>query len=139
MEETKLIGQVSWFDEKKGFGVINYQTSDDNEVKQYFAHHSEIYLTNNIFKALYKDETTLILLSLSVSFDEITIFLRSLRWLQFKLSHVLLPIIKELLPFPIVNFLNFFKSLPKLHGILFFSPIPPRLDNADIIFITTIL
>ncbi len=55
MEETKLIGQVSWFDEKKGFGVINYQ--DDNEVKQYFAHHSEICLTNNIFKALYKDET----------------------------------------------------------------------------------
>lgn len=58
MEETKLVGQVSWFDEKKGFGVINYQNNDKElGVTQYFAHHSEISSTNNIFKALYKDET----------------------------------------------------------------------------------
>ena len=57
MEETKLIGQVSWFDEKKGFGVINYQNNDaELGVTQYFAHHSEIQVNNNVFKALYKDE-----------------------------------------------------------------------------------
>lgn len=58
MNENKLIGQVSWFDEKKGFGVIHYQgqSTDKNEVIDYFAHHSEICVDNNIFKALYKEE-----------------------------------------------------------------------------------
>ena len=57
MNEIKLIGQVSWFDEKKGFGIINYQNNDtESGVTQYFAHHSEIYVDNNIYKALYKDE-----------------------------------------------------------------------------------
>lgn len=57
MNENKLIGQVSWFDEKKGFGIINYQNNDTElGITQYFAHHSEISVDNNIYKALYKDE-----------------------------------------------------------------------------------
>ena len=57
MNNIKLKGQVSWFDEKKGFGVINYQNNDTElGVTQYFVHHSEIYVDNNVFKALYKDE-----------------------------------------------------------------------------------
>lgn len=47
---NKLIGIVSWFNEKKGFGLIK---SDD---KEYFAHHSEIKVSNDIFKALYQGE-----------------------------------------------------------------------------------
>ena len=57
MTEIKLVGKVSWFDEKKGFGVINYQNNDTElGITQYFAHHSEICVNNSIFKALYKDE-----------------------------------------------------------------------------------
>ncbi len=57
MENIKLKGQVSWFDEKKGFGIINYQNNDTElGITQYFAHHSEICVNSNIFKALYKDE-----------------------------------------------------------------------------------
>lgn len=52
----KLKGQVSWFDEKKGFGVIHYNESNNDKVQEYFVHHSEIYVNNNVFKALYKDE-----------------------------------------------------------------------------------
>ena len=47
---NKLIGEVSWFNEKKGFGLIK---SDD---KEYFAHHSEIRVSNDLFKALYQTE-----------------------------------------------------------------------------------
>ncbi len=50
MSSINLRGTVSWFDEKKGFGVILH------EDKEYFAHHSEICVDNNIFKALYKQE-----------------------------------------------------------------------------------
>ena len=43
---TKLKGQVGWFDEKKGFGVIIYK--DDETTKEYFAHHSEINVNKNV-------------------------------------------------------------------------------------------
>ena len=54
MDQTKLKGQVGWFDEKKGFGVIIYK--DDEKTKEYFAHHSEINVDKNVFRALYQDE-----------------------------------------------------------------------------------
>jgi len=47
---NKVQGKVSWFNEKKGFGVISFQN------QEYFAHHSEIKVDNSIFKALYVDE-----------------------------------------------------------------------------------
>ncbi len=53
MSDNKLKGKVSWFNEKKGFGVIKC------EEKEYFAHHSEIIVDNNIFKALYENEDVL--------------------------------------------------------------------------------
>ena len=55
MTETRLTGQVQWFNEKKGFGVINFKDNDD--IKEYFAHHSEIKVNNNSFKALYQNES----------------------------------------------------------------------------------
>jgi cold shock CspA family protein len=54
MTEKKLIGKVEWFNEKKGFGVIHCK--DQDNVKEYFAHHSEINVKNNIFRALYENE-----------------------------------------------------------------------------------
>lgn len=53
--DKKLIGKVEWFNEKKGFGVIKHLDSDDN-CKEYFAHHSEINVGDNVFRALYQDE-----------------------------------------------------------------------------------
>ena len=50
----KIIGEVEWYNEKKGFGVIN--CNEDGTKKEYFAHHSEINVNNNVFKALYKNE-----------------------------------------------------------------------------------
>lgn len=49
-DTNKVIGNVEWFDEKKGFGVIN---ANDNQI---FAHHSEIQVNNNIFKYLKENE-----------------------------------------------------------------------------------
>ena len=54
MVETRIIGKVEWFDEKKGFGVISHM--DNQETKEYFAHHSEINVNKNVFRALYQDE-----------------------------------------------------------------------------------
>ena len=54
MAEIKLIGKVEWFDEKKGFGVIHLK--DGDETKEYFAHHSEIKVNNNLYRALYQEE-----------------------------------------------------------------------------------
>ena len=56
MKEKKLIGKVEWFDEKKGFGVIHYKEEDNEKVKEYFAHHSEINVKKDVFRALYQDE-----------------------------------------------------------------------------------
>ena len=50
MNESKLTGKVSWFNEKKGFGVILH------EDKEYFAHHSEINVGDDLFRALYENE-----------------------------------------------------------------------------------
>ena len=50
MSENKIIGKVSWFNEKKGFGVLKC------EDKEYFAHHTEIKVNNNVFKILYENE-----------------------------------------------------------------------------------
>ncbi len=55
MDEKKIKGQVKWFDEKKGFGVINYKEENES-IKEYFAHHSEINVSNNLFRALYENE-----------------------------------------------------------------------------------
>lgn len=46
----KLNGKVGWFDEKKGFGIIKYQD------KEYFAHHSEIKINKDVYKALQQNE-----------------------------------------------------------------------------------
>ena len=56
MSEKKIIGKVEWFDEKKGFGVIHCQKGDNEKVKEYFAHHSEINVKKDVFRALYQDE-----------------------------------------------------------------------------------
>lgn len=50
MSENKLTGKVSWFNEKKGFGVIKY------EEKEYFVHQSEIIVSKDLFRALYENE-----------------------------------------------------------------------------------
>ena len=50
MNDNKLTGKVSWFNEKKGFGVILHQE------KEYFAHHSEINVGEDLFRALYENE-----------------------------------------------------------------------------------
>ena len=55
MNGKNLTGRVEWFDEKKGFGVIQYK-EEDNTIKEYFAHHTEINVKNNVFRALYPDE-----------------------------------------------------------------------------------
>jgi len=54
MTEKKLTGKVEWFNEKKGFGVIHYK--DNEKVKEYFAHHSEINVKDGVFRALYQGE-----------------------------------------------------------------------------------
>ena len=47
---NRIQGKVIWFNEKRGFGLIQF---NDQEI---FAHHTEIKTNNNIFKVLYEDE-----------------------------------------------------------------------------------
>ena len=47
---SRLTGKISWFNQKKGFGVIL-----SNE-KEYFVHHSEIQTKTNLFKDLKVNE-----------------------------------------------------------------------------------
>ena len=52
----KIIGKVEWYNEKKGFGVIHYKDEGNKKIKEYFAHHSEISVNKDIFRALYENE-----------------------------------------------------------------------------------
>ena len=37
MSDDKILGKVKWFNESKGYGII-----EDSEGKRYFAHHTDL-------------------------------------------------------------------------------------------------
>ena len=47
---NRIQGKVSWFNEKRGFGLVNL---DDNEI---FVHHSEINVSKEVYKFLSEGE-----------------------------------------------------------------------------------
>lgn len=53
---TRMVGQVKWFNNKAGYGFITVQSSDENANKDIFAHFSTIMVSNTQYKYLIQGE-----------------------------------------------------------------------------------
>ena len=57
MSSDKIIGSVTWFDSKKGYGFVKVLTPDtDNTGNDIFLHFSNISVNDNEFKVVYPGE-----------------------------------------------------------------------------------
>lgn len=57
MSSDKIIGSVTWFDSKKGYGFVKVLTPDtDNTGNDIFLHFSNISVDDNEFKVVYPGE-----------------------------------------------------------------------------------
>lgn len=57
MSSDKIIGSVTWFDSKKGYGFVKVLTPElDNTGNDIFLHFSNISVNDNEFKVVYPGE-----------------------------------------------------------------------------------
>lgn len=57
-QQDRIVGQVYWFDRRKGYGFIRVKGEEESSERDIFVHQSNITVsTENVFRFLVKDET----------------------------------------------------------------------------------
>ena len=83
MSENRIVGCVTWFDSKKGYGFVKVLTPNhENNDSDIFIHFSNIQVSDNEYKVVYPGEY--VEFDLSQSEDDYSPMLCKCNWLIWR-------------------------------------------------------